>query len=347
MISNFIALLSDLHFGVRKNSEVYFESQKKFIINQFIPYLKERNINKIFFLGDMFDNRSSINTKIHNEVFNLFDEYFKEFEIVILVGNHDCYFNSSVEINSIKFLGKFKNIRIVENPEIIEHNDKKILLVPWVINFSSFITYISNKNFDVSFGHYNIKGFHYNKYKTSEDGLDGFLFGNKCKKVFSGHFHIRSKQTFKDCDIIYIGSPYQLTRSDIDEERGFTILNTDDLSYEYIDNKNSLKFIKLEYPKIFNRNLIEGNIIDVHVKYDKNYSEEKIDNYIKQITEFDPAFPPQIVIETDEMLDSSFDITKLNFSSIPDLMMEYINTIDIKNREDVFNILLDLYSATK
>jgi DNA repair exonuclease SbcCD nuclease subunit len=347
MNSKFICLIGDLHFGTKKNSEVYFESQKKFLVNQLIPYLKERNIKKIFFLGDMFDNRSSINTKIHNEVFNLFNDYFKEFEIVILVGNHDTYYNSSIETNSIKFLGKFENIKIIEVPEIMECDNKKILLTPWIINFSEFVSYISDKSFDISFGHYNILGFHYNKFKTSEDGLDGSLFGNKCKKVFSGHFHIRSKQTFKNCDIVYIGSPYQLTRTDIDEERGFTILNTDDWSYEFINNNVSIKFIKLEYPKMFNRNLIEGNIIDVHVKYDKNYVEEKVDNYIKQINEFNPAFQPQIVIETDGMMDSNFDITKLNFSSIPDLMMEYINTIDIKNREEVFNILIDLFNVTK
>jgi len=346
-MNNEIALITDLHFGVRKNSEIYFESQKNFLVNQFIPYLRERKINKIFFLGDMFDNRSSINTKIHNEVFNLFDEYFKEFEIVILVGNHDTYYNSSINTNSIKFLSKFNNIKIIEQPEIINIENKKILLAPWIINFADFVSYINDKSFDVSLGHYNIRGFHYNKYKISEDGLDGFLFGNKCKKVFSGHFHIRSKQTFKDCDIIYIGSPYQLTRGDIEEERGFTILNIDDLSYEFIDNKISMKFIKLEYPKLFNRNLIEGNIIDVHVKYDKNYIEEKIDNYIKQISEFNPAFPPQIVIETDEMINSNFDITKLNFSSIPALIQEYLDSLDIKNKPEIYNILMELYNNVK
>lgn len=344
---NKICLLTDLHFGVRKNSEVYFESQKRFIVEQFVPYLKENKIKRIFILGDIFDNRSSINTKIHNEVFNIFNDYLKEFEISILVGNHDCYFNSTVKTNSVKFLGKFENVRVIEEPEIVENEGKKILLVPWIVNFSEFINYINDKDFDMSFGHYNVRGFHYNKYKTSEDGLDGSLFGKKCKKVFSGHFHIRSKQTFGNCDIVYIGSPYQLTRHDIDEERGFVILNTDDLTYEHIDNKMSMKFIRLKYPNEFNEKLIKGNIIDVHVKYDKDYIEEKIDKYVKKIIEYNPAFEPNIVIETDDMLNASFDITKLNFNSIPDLMKEYINTIEMKNKHEVFDLLIDLYNETK
>ena len=219
MIQQQICLVSDIHFGVKKNSEVYFNSQKKFLVDQLIPYLKEKCITKIYFLGDIFDNRNSINTKIQNEVFNIFNDHFRDFEITILVGNHDCYFNNSIEINSVKFLGKFENIEIIEEPKIETINGKKILLVPWIVDFNKFIIDIGNKEFDASFGHYNIKGFHYNKFKTSEDGLDGSLFGNKCKKVFSGHFHIRSKQTFLDCDIVYIGSPYQLTRNDVDEAR--------------------------------------------------------------------------------------------------------------------------------
>lgn len=342
-----VALISDLHFGIKKNSDVYFESQKKYLVNQLIPYLKENNISKIFFLGDMFDNRNSINTKIQNEVYNLFDKSFKDFDIKILVGNHDTYFTNTTEINSVKFLDKFHNIEIIEQPKIIEIYNKKILLSPWIVNFCDFINYISDKNFDISFGHYNIKGFHYNKNKISEDGLDASLFENKCKKIFSGHFHIRSKQTFKNCEIIYIGSPYQLNRNDIDEERGSVILNLDDLSYEFLNNNVSIKFIKIYFPQKIKKEIIENNIVDVHVKYDENYNEESIEKYLQQITKFNPAFPPQIIMEVNTTLDKNFNINTLNSSSIQDLMQEYLNTIDIKNKDEIYGILIDLYNTIK
>ena len=73
-MNNKVCLITDLHFGVRKNSEVYFDSQKNFLTNQLIPYLKENDITKIFFLGDIFDNRNNINTKVQNDVFHLFDD---------------------------------------------------------------------------------------------------------------------------------------------------------------------------------------------------------------------------------------------------------------------------------
>ena len=130
------------------------------------------------------------------------------------------------------------------------------------------------------------------------------------------------------------------------KNRGFTILNTDDLSYEFINNQTSLKFIKLNYPDQFTKELIENNKIDVHIKYDENYNEQKIEEYLNQISKLNPAFYPQIVMETEE-LDQNIDISQLNFNSIPDLMSEYINMIDIANKREILNILIDLYNIKK
>ena len=61
-------------------------------------------------------------------------------------------------------------------------------------------------------------------------------FENKFKKIFSGHFHTRSKKDINGTDIIYVGSPYQLTRADFNEERGSLTLDLDTLEYTYINN---------------------------------------------------------------------------------------------------------------
>ena len=83
-MSNKICLITDLHMGVHNNSEIYFESQKRFLVNEFIPYLETNKINTIFFLGDMFDNRDTINTKVQNNVFNLFNDHLKQFDIYVI-----------------------------------------------------------------------------------------------------------------------------------------------------------------------------------------------------------------------------------------------------------------------
>jgi len=341
-----ICLVSDLHFGVRKNSEIFLESQVRFVEEQFIPYLKEHNIKEVFILGDLFDNRNSTNTKVMNTVFDLFDKKLTDFNVHMLIGNHDCYFNSSVEINSLKFLEKFSNVNLVEKITVVEVGRKKIVMVPWVTDTLSFVRDFSQiESCDLCFGHFNIYGFNFNKVKRSDDGIQGKLFA-KFKKVFTGHFHIRNSQNVQGSDIIYIGSPFQLTRNDIDENRGFVILDTDTLEYQHIDNNVSLKYIKIKYPEKFTSSRIKNNIIDVYVDYDENYNEEKVNKYVKKIEEFGPASTPNIFVENNNALNSDIDLENYKFGSMLDLMREYVDSLDVGNKEEINQLLIELYNES-
>lgn len=341
-----IALISDIHFGVRKNSDIFLESHLRFIENQFVPYLKENNINEIFILGDLFDNRASTNTKVMNTVYDIFDKHLCDFKIYIIVGNHDIYYNSSIQINSLKFLEKFKNITLIDKITEINIDNKKIVMVPWITDNLSFIKEFSRiENIDLCFGHFNINGFNYNKFKKSEDGLYGKIFEN-CKKVFSGHFHIRNSQNIFGSEIIYIGSPFQLTRNDIDEKRGFIILDTSNSQHKYIDNNVSLKYIKLRFPENFNVNKIKNNIIDVYINYDESYNENEIDKYIKKIEEYLPAMVPNLFIENNSDINGSIDLENYNLGSMLDLMREYINSLDIGNKDEIYKLLIELYNES-
>jgi len=340
-----VCLISDIHFGVRKNSEIFLTSQVRFFEEQFIPYLKDHGIKEIFILGDLFDNRSSTNTKVLNSVIDIFDN-LSEFNIHIIIGNHDCYFNSTVEINSLKFLEKFKNVKLVEKITQVEIEGKKITMVPWIVDNLSFIREISQiEQTELCFGHFNISGFHFNKFKTSDDGVQGRVF-SKFKKVFTGHFHIRNSQNIQGSEIIYIGSPFQLTRNDIDENRGFVILDTNNLEYEHIDNISSLKYIRIKFPEEFTQSKIKNNIIDVYVDYDETYNENKVDKYVKKIEELGPAMTPNIFVENNSDLSSDIDLENYKFGSMLDLMREYIDSLDIGNKEEINQILIDLYNES-
>lgn len=341
-----IALISDIHFGVRKNNEVFLDSQIRFFEEQFVPYLKQNGIDHIFILGDLFDNRSSTNTKVMNAVYDIFDKKLNSFKVWMIVGNHDCYFNSTVEINSLKFLEKFENVTLIEKMTQLEIDGKKIIMVPWITDNISFVREFAQKEkFDFCFGHFNINGFHFNKFKKSEDGIQGRIFSN-CKKVFTGHFHIRNSQTILGSEIIYIGSPFQLTRNDIDENRGFVVLDTSTSEHTYVDNNVSLKYIKLKYPEKFTSSKIKNNIIDVYVTYDETYNENKVDKYVKKIEDFGPAMTPNIFVENNSDLSSDIDLENYKFGSMLDLMREYIDSLDIGNKEEINQILIDLYNES-
>ena len=159
-----VALVTDTHFGVHSNNEIFLQSQLRFFRNEFVPYLKENGITDIVHLGDLFDNRNHINLKILNAVYDLFDNELSEFNIHVIVGNHDSLYKNTIEVNSTKFLGNFKNVNVVDDIELINIDGRDILLVPWLVDLEDFATRVANKNTDcdVCMGHFEIVGFKFN-----------------------------------------------------------------------------------------------------------------------------------------------------------------------------------------
>ena len=337
-------MVSDSHFGIKKANDIFFESQIKFFQDQFEPYLRKNKIDTIFFLGDVFDNRVSLNIKIKNMVLNLFSNTLKDYTIYVLVGNHDSYLSTNISINSLKFLDHLNNVKLIETETLIEYNKRKIYLSPWISNYKDFINKVSEmkERVDLCFGHFAINGFNLNKVKIEDGGLEQSVFA-KFKKVFSGHFHIRGvrKNVIDNTEIIYVGSPYQLNRGDSNEMRGFCILDTETLDYKFIDNTESLQYVMLTYPEKFTEKMIKGNIIDVNVKFEKNTDDNKLQLYIKMIEKLKPIVPPQIIpinnfVSVDGEVDESI-------KSSAQLMREYINRLDVDNKEEIYSILEKLH----
>jgi hypothetical protein len=69
------------------------------------------------------------------------------------------------------------------------------------------------------------------------EGRDPSPF-NKFQKVFSGHYHTRSDNG----KIFYIGNPYEMIFSDMNDDRGFIIFDTETLDHEYINNPHRMHY---------------------------------------------------------------------------------------------------------
>jgi len=88
--SNKVCCIADLHIGVHQNSIFWHDTALKWA--QWLKEeLKKKDIKDIFILGDLYHYRDEIavNT-IHvvNQILTLWEE----FNIVILVGNHDAFY---------------------------------------------------------------------------------------------------------------------------------------------------------------------------------------------------------------------------------------------------------------
>jgi len=163
-----IALIADTHFGVRKGSKVFYQSQERYFNLQLIPMLKERNITELFILGDLWDNREALNNKVQNVVYHIFEDLHKlGINVTILIGNHDTQYKNSIDTHTLKYIGLFDNVKVINEITEINIDGLDITLFPW--QTTDEFTQRSYKA-DVAFGHFDISGCLLNKYTKQESG---------------------------------------------------------------------------------------------------------------------------------------------------------------------------------
>ena len=259
---NKIFLLSDLHFGVRGNSFEWLENQLNFFYNFYIPFIK-KNIESndiLLIIGDWFDNRQSIDIFVINKCQELINELSKIIPIYFMPGNHDNYKRNESNVNSLVVFKNINNVYLIDKPTVIHNGSKKYLILPWVGENDSEQKYLKTK-YDIVFGHFNMIGFKMDNGMPITSGVD--VSGVK-NFVISGHIHKRQSNN----KLVYLGSPYHLKRSDIDNQKGCYIFKTKD---------ETLDFFKNDYSPIFQRIhidfILDNNIETIKKIFDNNYTD--------------------------------------------------------------------------
>jgi DNA repair exonuclease SbcCD nuclease subunit len=345
-----IAIISDTHFGARNDSPIFLNYSLEYFENIFFPYLEENNIKEVIHLGDLFDRRKYINFNTLASVRRKFIDKFQELNIKlhIILGNHDVYYKNTNHINSIKelFDKGYENIKIYESPTEVVFDGICVGLVPWINpeNFEESIDFIQNNSCSILCGHFEINGFEVMAGIRHEGGVERFIFGNY-DKVLSGHFHL--KQTHGN--IHYLGTQYQLSFADVGSKKGFHVLNGQDRSLEFIENKNSL-FYTLRYDDASDG--FEKTINKV--KFDKyancfikvvvlNKKKQKVfDDFIEKITSVGVQ---QLQIIEDTSISSKLDDADVDVSedTITIISKEIDGMDDISDKNKLKLIIKDLY----
>ena len=153
-----VALLADLHFGVKKSDKTFMDSQLRFYKTQLVQELKEKNIDTIIICGDIYDTRPAINVQTENIVLDLFKETLKDFNIHIVIGNHDIFHDDTTDVNSLKALDLLPNVNVYEKPTDVMIGDNKVLMLPWITNYNDFDGIVLN-HYKYAFAHLDIVGF--------------------------------------------------------------------------------------------------------------------------------------------------------------------------------------------
>ena len=262
-----IAIITDTHYGARKGSKHLHEYFEKFYDDVFFPTLEAEGIDTVIHMGDGFDSRKSIDYQSLEWAKRVVFERLKKYKVHAIIGNHDCYYKNTNDVNSpALLLQTYKNIKTYSEISEITIDKLKVLLVPWINseNFEESAKTIKSSKCVCAMGHLELNGFRAHRGHVMEDGMDCNLF-DKFDKVFSGHYHTRSDNG----KIFYLGNPYEMFWNDVNDTRGFHIFDTETLTHTPVNNPYKL-FYNIYYEdtnyKLFNVSEYENKIVKVIVR---------------------------------------------------------------------------------
>lgn len=346
-----IWFITDTHLGVRNNSNEWIDYIRDYFFNWFFPLVKKhyKPGDVLFHLGDFFDSRQSLNLKVLNlgiEVAEEMSSIFKD-GIYIIVGNHDIWGKTNNDVNSLKSIKWIPGINILEEPESIEISGKKILLMPWRKDHEDESDFLNNSEpHDILCCHADIRGLKFNKFTSVETGASMNEF-QKFKKVYSGHIHYAQKAG----NITMLGSPYEITRSDMDNKKGITLLDVGIMEETYFENTYSPKFKRFYF-----NDILESTPDDLEVSFRNNFVDIMIDPVMslkaplsiltdmlqsQKSLKFHPYDPNQ----ANSLSQQIIDVDGRQFNVL-DFIKEYIDNLDEdqETRNKMYNSLTKLHS---
>lgn len=332
-----IVLLGDVHYGIRNDNKILFDYFKKFFDNVLFPYMEKERITTLIQLGDLVDRRKYINyltsSRLRQDFLQPLED--KNIDTFIICGNHDVFYKSTNEINSLKELigdnERYPSIRVFDKSHTFSFDGLNIDFIPWMndTNQEETLKYISDSKSQIMVGHLELEGFEMFRGSVCDHGMDKSIF-KKYDMVFSGHFHHISQ---KD-NIHYLGAFSEFTWSDYQDPRGFHVFDTETRELTFHQNPYSIhhRFVYSD---------IDKELIDV-LKYDFNLFQDKFckvvvrnksnpqwfDMFMERVEKVNPI-SVQVIDETVNF-ELGEEEVMLETESTLDLLLKYSKNFDNK-----------------
>jgi len=236
-----IAIITDQHFGARKNSKLFHDYFLKFYEDIFFPTLIKEGITTIVDMGDTFDSRKGVDFVSLEWAKNHYYDRLAELGITVhtIIGNHTAYYKNTNDLTGVGlFLREYDNVKIYSEAEEVRLDKTKFLFVPWINseNEEKTLQLIDDSDSPCVMGHLELNGFMATRGHFMEHGMDSSVF-DKFERVYSGHYHMRSNKE----NVFYLGNPYEMYWNDVnDRERGFHLFDTDTLEHTPVNNPYQL-----------------------------------------------------------------------------------------------------------
>lgn len=336
-----ICLLGDSHFGIRSDSPIFRDYFNKFFDQVFFPYLEANGINTVVHLGDFLDRRKYVNFETLRSSISVLDKFKdKGIDLYVLVGNHDTYYKNTSSLNSLDLLFKDR-CKVYTDFCDITIGGRDFAIVPWINdeNYPQFQMFLAKSKSKVALGHFELNGFQVMRGVKCDHGLDPATI-SQFDRVYSGHFH----QKHDDGRIFYLGTQYDMTFADVDETKGFHVLDTDTLELEFIPNPYKL-FYKIHYKDDLKIDHLDLRDCFAKIIVTSRPTQLKFEQFLDAVY---AQHPHDIsIVEEYELFqtESKIDETKDTVSIICDEIdsMEYEDT----DKETIKSIIADLYLTSQ
>lgn len=268
--------LADLHLGTRSASDEWQDNIRKYFFDWFIPMVQNlvQNDDNYFLavLGDVYDDRKSIDINVNELAIDIFETLGQILPVYIINGNHDLSKKTNKGNTSLRSLTNIPGVTVIKDPTILKVKPKtkilsNIIAIPYLGSHeeeNKCLLEHSGKT-DYALMHTDISQMKFDNGMTIVGAVDSTIYKGK---ILSGHIHKRQELS----NVIYIGSPYQLRRSDIGNDKGVYILNFNDNNIQFIVNNFSPIFHKIKV-----EDFLDLNASDRDMFLSNNYNDIIID----------------------------------------------------------------------
>ena len=337
-----VAIITDQHFGARKNSKLFHDYFLKFYNDIFFPYLEENDIKVVIDMGDTFDSRKGIDFSALAWAKNNYYDRLQDMGIRVhtVVGNHTAYYKNTNEVNAVDLLlREYDNVTVYSEATEVEIDNRNILFIPWINqdNEESTFKFIQNSNCKCAMGHLELSGFRAHRGVIMDHGHASELY-SKFEKVYSGHYHTRSD----DGRIYYLGNPYEMFWNDVNDTRGFHIFDTETLEHTPVNNPYRLCY-NIYYEdtnyQTFDAREYENKIVKVIVRQKTDIKQfEKFIDKLYESNVFELKVVENFVIEAAE------DFEAFESEDTLSILNRYIQEAEIQlDKSRVQNIMRKTY----
>lgn len=243
--------LADIHFGKYNNSEEWQGIMRDYFFKWFIPKVDSYFSHKpdakpaIMVLGDVYDDRKSIDIDVENLALDVFEELANHYPVYIINGNHDLSKRTNQGNTSLRSLNLVDGVTLIQDPLYItaKKANKKlatIVAIPYLGNYDNETRCLADASgkADYALMHTELTHLKMDNGMMITSGNNPDMFKGR---IFSGHIHKRQEHK----NVVYVGSPYQLTRMDGGDTKGVYIHDLETGKTDFIENNFSPRFVSI------------------------------------------------------------------------------------------------------